>query len=247
MSSSRARRTVVAAAFLSAGLALSGCGATVDQAGSSGGGAPAESCVDTSGPEVKIGFLNSRSGTMAISENTVYNSLKMAADQINAAGGVLGKQLTVVAEDGASEPTVFAEKAEKLIRERLRSRGVRRLDLVLAQGHAAGLRGQRRAAVLPGAVRGPGVVEEHLLHRRHHQPADRAGAGLPEGAGRQEPVPGGQRLRLPADRQQDHQGLRGGERDGDQGRGVRPAGLHRLRHDRGQGAATPTPTRCSTP
>jgi urea transport system substrate-binding protein len=106
----------VAAAFLSAGLALSGCGATVDQAGSSGGGAPAESCVDTSGPEVKIGFLNSRSGTMAISENTVYNSLKMAADQINGAGGVLGKQLTVVAEDGASEPTVFAEKAEKLIR-----------------------------------------------------------------------------------------------------------------------------------
>jgi urea transport system substrate-binding protein len=106
----------VAAAFLSAGLALSGCGATVDQAGGSGGGAPAESCVDTSGPNVKIGFLNSRSGTMAISENTVYNSLKMAADQINGAGGVLGKQLTVVAEDGASEPTVFAEKAEKLIR-----------------------------------------------------------------------------------------------------------------------------------
>jgi urea transport system substrate-binding protein len=116
VSSSRARRTVVAAAFLSAGLALSGCGATVDQAGGSGGGTPAESCVDTSGPNVKIGFLNSRSGTMAISENTVYNSLKMAADQINGAGGVLGKQLTIVAEDGASEPTVFAEKAEKLIR-----------------------------------------------------------------------------------------------------------------------------------
>jgi len=40
----------------------------------------------------------------------------MASDEINAAGGVLGKQLTVVAEDGASEPTVFAEKAQKLIR-----------------------------------------------------------------------------------------------------------------------------------
>jgi len=53
---------------------------------------------------------------MAISENTVYNSLKMASDEINAAGGVLGKQLTVVAEDGASAPTVFAEKAQKLIR-----------------------------------------------------------------------------------------------------------------------------------
>ena len=106
----------MAAAFLSVGLALSACGATVVQAGGTGGGAAVESCVDTSGPNVKIGFLNSRSGTMAISENTVFNSLKMAADQINGAGGVLGKQLTIVAEDGASEPTVFAEKAEKLIR-----------------------------------------------------------------------------------------------------------------------------------
>ncbi|GAA4558036.1 urea ABC transporter substrate-binding protein [Pseudonocardia xishanensis] len=100
------------AAFLSLGLALTACGSRVDDAG---GGAAAESCVDTAGSSVKIGFLNSRSGTMAISENTVFNSLQMAADQINASGGVLGKQLTVVAEDGASEPTVFAEKATKLI------------------------------------------------------------------------------------------------------------------------------------
>jgi urea transport system substrate-binding protein len=41
----------------------------------------------------------------------------MAAEQINTAGGVLGKQLEIVAEDGASEPTVFAEKADKLIRD----------------------------------------------------------------------------------------------------------------------------------
>ena len=110
------RRTAATAAFLSLGLVLAGCGSRVDS-GAAGGAAPAAaSCVDTSGPAVKIGFLNSRSGTMAISENTVYNSLKMASDQINAAGGVLGKQLTIVAEDGASEPTVFAEKAQKLIR-----------------------------------------------------------------------------------------------------------------------------------
>jgi urea transport system substrate-binding protein len=52
---------------------------------------------------------------MAISENTVFDALSLGAQQINAAGGVLGKQLQVVAEDGASEPTVFAEKAQKLI------------------------------------------------------------------------------------------------------------------------------------
>jgi urea transport system substrate-binding protein len=93
--------------------ALSACGAKVDSGGTAAG--PVKSCVDTSGPTVKVGFLNSRSGTMAISENTVFDSLSMAANEINAAGGVLGKQLQVVAEDGASEPTVFAEKAQKLI------------------------------------------------------------------------------------------------------------------------------------
>ena len=69
----------------------------------------------TDGDTIKIGFLNSRSGTMAISENTVYDALEMAKEEINAAGGVNGKQLEVVAEDGASEPTTFAEKAQKLI------------------------------------------------------------------------------------------------------------------------------------
>jgi urea transport system substrate-binding protein len=109
----RSGRTLTAAIFLTLGLTLSACGARV---GDAGGAGAAASCVDTSGSEIKIGFLNSRSGTMAISENTVFDSLSLAAEQINAAGGVLGKQLAVVAEDGASEPTVFAEKAQKLIR-----------------------------------------------------------------------------------------------------------------------------------
>src|ERR687894_1018980 len=95
-------------------LFLSACGGS--RVGSEAGGAGGTSCVETDGATIKVGFLNSRSGTMAISENTVYDALEMAKEQINAAGGVLGKQLEVVAEDGASEPTVFAEKAQKLIR-----------------------------------------------------------------------------------------------------------------------------------
>lgn len=75
----------------------------------------ASSCVDVSDPTIKIGFVNSLSGTMAISETTVNKSLHMAADEINAAGGVLGKQLKVVDQDGKSEPAVFAEKARSLI------------------------------------------------------------------------------------------------------------------------------------
>ena len=77
--------------------------------------AAGKTCTDTSGSTIKIGFLNSLTGTMAISEKTVQESLSMAADEINASGGVLGKQLEVIKEDGASEPAVFAEKAKKLI------------------------------------------------------------------------------------------------------------------------------------
>ncbi len=108
------RALAVSSGALVALLALSACGSrTADEAS----GPSAEgSCVETDGDTVKIGFLNSLSGTMAISEQTVRDSLDLAAKEINAAGGVLGKQLTVVGEDGQSEPTVFAEKAEKLIK-----------------------------------------------------------------------------------------------------------------------------------
>lgn len=107
--------------FLSLTCLLVGSALTLTACGGSkvgtetAGGSSGSSCLNTDGASVKIGFLNSRSGTMAISENTVYDALVMAKDEINAAGGINGKQLEIVAEDGASEPTTFAEKAQKLI------------------------------------------------------------------------------------------------------------------------------------
>jgi urea transport system substrate-binding protein len=114
-STPRHRATRLSTASLAAlcVVALSACGARVDAGGEAS--SSAESCVDTSGDTVRIGFLNSLSGTMAISEQTVHDSLQLAAQEINADGGVLGKELEIVSEDGQSEPTVFAEKAGKLI------------------------------------------------------------------------------------------------------------------------------------
>ena len=66
---------------------------------------------------VKVGVLQSLSGTMAISEVPLEDSELLAIDQINAAGGVLGKQIVPVQEDGASDPSTFAQKATKLIEE----------------------------------------------------------------------------------------------------------------------------------
>jgi urea transport system substrate-binding protein len=54
---------------------------------------------------------------MAISEQTVRDSLMLAAKEINAAGGILDKQIEFIEEDGQSEPTVFAEKINKLLTE----------------------------------------------------------------------------------------------------------------------------------
>jgi urea transport system substrate-binding protein len=111
------RRRDVGATLTAAALVIgtSACGSRVDDTAAAGAEGAAESCVDTSGDSVKIGLLNSMSGTMSISETTVRRSLELAVEEINADGGVLGKQLEVVTEDGASEPTVFAERATKLI------------------------------------------------------------------------------------------------------------------------------------
>ncbi|HEX2313619.1 MAG TPA: urea ABC transporter substrate-binding protein [Thermomonospora sp.] len=69
------------------------------------------------GATIKVGILHSLSGTMSISEVTVANAEKMAVDEINAAGGLLGKKIEAVREDGASDWPTFAQKAQKLIRK----------------------------------------------------------------------------------------------------------------------------------
>jgi urea transport system substrate-binding protein len=71
----------------------------------------------SNGDTIKVGILHSLSGTMAISETTVVEAEKLAIKEINEAGGVLGKQIEAIEEDGASDWPTFAEKATKLIDE----------------------------------------------------------------------------------------------------------------------------------
>jgi urea transport system substrate-binding protein len=87
-----------------------GCGSnSSDKSASSGGGS------SSSGSTIPVGILHSLSGTMAISEVSVRDAELLAIGEINKAGGVLGKQLKPVIEDGASDWPTFAEKAQKLI------------------------------------------------------------------------------------------------------------------------------------
>ncbi|WP_040609449.1 urea ABC transporter substrate-binding protein [Pseudooceanicola batsensis] len=64
---------------------------------------------------IKVGVLHSLSGTMAISETTLKDTMLMLIEEQNAKGGVLGKQLEAVVVDPASDWPLFAEKARELL------------------------------------------------------------------------------------------------------------------------------------
>src|SRR5512147_3105005 len=64
---------------------------------------------------IKVGILHSLSGTMAISETALKETALMTIDEINKAGGVMGKKLEAVVVDPASNWPLFAEKARQLI------------------------------------------------------------------------------------------------------------------------------------
>jgi hypothetical protein len=65
--------------------------------------------------EVTVGILHSATGTMAISETGSIEAEKLAIAQINEAGGILGRKIKIIQEDGASDWPTFAEKAKKLL------------------------------------------------------------------------------------------------------------------------------------
>ncbi|RCK54276.1 branched-chain amino acid ABC transporter substrate-binding protein [Thalassospira profundimaris] len=72
---------------------------------------PAQAADDT----IKIGVLHSLSGTMAISETTLKDTVLMLVDDLNKNGGLLGKKVEAVVVDPASDWPLFAEKARELL------------------------------------------------------------------------------------------------------------------------------------
>jgi urea transport system substrate-binding protein len=78
-------------------------------------GLAAGSMVQAADDTIKVGVLHSLSGTMAISETTLKDTVLMLVDEQNKKGGVLGKQLEAVVVDPASDWPLFAEKARELL------------------------------------------------------------------------------------------------------------------------------------
>lgn len=66
---------------------------------------------------VTVGILHSLSGTMAISETGSVEAEILAIEQINEMGGILGRQIEIIQEDGASDWPTFADRSRKLLRQ----------------------------------------------------------------------------------------------------------------------------------
>ena len=66
-------------------------------------------------PPIRIGVLHSLTGTMAASERPLVDAARLATAEINAAGGLLGRQIEILVADGRSDPAMSAIEAERLI------------------------------------------------------------------------------------------------------------------------------------
>ncbi|MCM3440917.1 urea ABC transporter substrate-binding protein [Metabacillus halosaccharovorans] len=96
---------------------LGACAAQTSEPSSGNETSDSSATVSTESDTVQVGILHSLSGTMAISEVSLRDAELMAIEEINAAGGVLGKQIEPIVEDGASDWPTFAEKARKLLQQ----------------------------------------------------------------------------------------------------------------------------------
>ena len=79
------------------------------------GDAPESSADGLTGDPIKVGVLHSLSGTMAISETTLKDTVLMMVDEQNAKGGLLGRPVEAVVVDPASDWPLFAERARELL------------------------------------------------------------------------------------------------------------------------------------
>src|SRR5207302_362193 len=67
------------------------------------------------GPPIRIGVLHSQTGTMGLSERPVIDAVRLAVEELNERGGLLGRPVEAVLADGQSDEEIFANQAERLI------------------------------------------------------------------------------------------------------------------------------------
>jgi branched-chain amino acid transport system substrate-binding protein len=107
------KKAAAAFAALAAAAALAGCGGGVAGGDNTAGGDA------NTGEPIKLGMLAPFSGSEAAFGPYMENGAQLAINEINAAGGVLGRDLELVAEDDACDPTTAAAGANKLVTQKV--------------------------------------------------------------------------------------------------------------------------------
>ena len=108
----------------------------------------------------------------------LLDSIEMAVDEINDAGGVLGRKVEIVVADGKSDPQVAAREAERLITQEKGFGRIRMLDVLMPPDSQAHFREVQPSALLPGPVRGDRTVSTTLLFIRVPLPISRSSPAL---------------------------------------------------------------------
>ena len=96
-----------------------------------------------SGPPIRVGMLHSLSGTMFESESPVVEATLLAIDELNAAGGVLGRPVEPLVRDGKSRSASIPGTSRETDRRGQGLHGVRLLDFGQSQDHRAPVRAER--------------------------------------------------------------------------------------------------------
>ena len=115
------------------------------------------------GGTVKLGCLFSSSGTMANIEGRLNYVVRMAADEINAKGGVNGRTIEVAVSDPASDWPLYAQVGKQMLEQDKVAALFGTLDLGVAQDRVAGGRTGQRPVVLSASLRGRRELEERRL------------------------------------------------------------------------------------
>ncbi|WP_207952199.1 urea ABC transporter substrate-binding protein [Paenibacillus turpanensis] len=111
---------LILALLMALSAVLSACAGSATKPAASGSEASGENsgaAASADSNTIPVGIVHSLTGTMSISEVSVRDATLLAIEEINAAGGVLGKQLKPIVEDGASDWPTFAEKVKKLLQK----------------------------------------------------------------------------------------------------------------------------------
>ena len=107
--------TIVAATMIAVAVGIRGLKHAAQNEGPPAGGNQGTAAVAPMGPEIKIGVLYSLSGTFAGSERPMADAIVLAVEEINKAGGVLGRPIKPLIVDAHSDAELAAREAEKLI------------------------------------------------------------------------------------------------------------------------------------